>query len=474
MLLDFDKHFKTFYNALKVKLKSHRGSWNQNDSNADDYIKGKTHWIDNDGNIHTLDERYIPDTIARTSDVAASLSSKAEAVHGHDMSEVNDLQKTFDDLHTALDEKASSWNDLTDKPFYSELGENIISNQVRASGESTSSVIDMELAKAILEYPEKVVITENTMNGPKVYKLGEITSDNGYTTTWNVPDPYGEGWYENRAGSLSITPSNGSVETGYNALSNNTLTISVAVPVEIIHPIDNKFMPEGYPKAERKEIVRSVRLNATGPAAAKGEDVTIANLIYNNPESVTAYHKDRPCKYLGIRDDSSSYQTNFSYGIDDVVIVQLSVAKSNGELSGDITAYFNDWDYVNFVDVEVPDVEETVEKLDPKFVEPSYFRINISKSGDTYSLVDVTGFEIQEAWESGKILYGVVHESDASGVFDSIYQFSYYNGQVGKYVDLVRFSITTTALKACKLRVSWDLYPDKVVYTESSYAPTSA
>ena len=121
--------------------------------------------------------------------------------------------------------------------------------------------------------------------------------------------------------------------------------------------------------SETEEIVRHITLNTNGPASAQGKDITIAKLIYNNPESVTAYHKDRPCKYLGIRDDSSSYQTKFSYGIDDVVIVQLGVAKSNGELSGDISAYFSELDYVNFVDIEVPDTVEVVKKLDPKFVD---------------------------------------------------------------------------------------------------------
>ena len=46
--------------------------WNQNDENALDYIKNRTHWIEeNAGEVlyHTLDEKFIPDTIARTSDI---------------------------------------------------------------------------------------------------------------------------------------------------------------------------------------------------------------------------------------------------------------------------------------------------------------------------------------------------------------------------------------------------------------------
>ena len=40
MLVNFD-YLKTFYNALKQKMKNYRGNWNQNDSTADDYIKNR-------------------------------------------------------------------------------------------------------------------------------------------------------------------------------------------------------------------------------------------------------------------------------------------------------------------------------------------------------------------------------------------------------------------------------------------------
>ena len=152
--------------------------------------------------------------------------------------------------------------------------------------------------------------------------------------------------------------------------------------------------------SETKEIVRSITLNASGPASATGTDATIANLVNNNPESVTVYHKDRPCKYLGIRDDSSSYQTTFSYGIDDVVIVRLSLAKSNGELRGDITARFSEGDYVNFVDVEVPDAVEVVKKLDPKFVGGDLVVDFATTDGQTFT-VDKTLDELLEITKGG-------------------------------------------------------------------------
>lgn len=35
--------------------------WNQNDENAPDYVKNRTHWEDEDGTVHKLDPKYLPD-----------------------------------------------------------------------------------------------------------------------------------------------------------------------------------------------------------------------------------------------------------------------------------------------------------------------------------------------------------------------------------------------------------------------------
>jgi hypothetical protein len=58
MLINFNR-LKTFYNALAQKMKSFRGNWNQNDPSADDYIKNRTHWVDDDGTVHKLDKKFI-------------------------------------------------------------------------------------------------------------------------------------------------------------------------------------------------------------------------------------------------------------------------------------------------------------------------------------------------------------------------------------------------------------------------------
>lgn len=56
MLLNFE-HLKTFYSALKQKMKNFRGNWDQNDPAADDYIKNRPFY--SEGN----DVEILPNTI---------------------------------------------------------------------------------------------------------------------------------------------------------------------------------------------------------------------------------------------------------------------------------------------------------------------------------------------------------------------------------------------------------------------------
>lgn len=62
---------------LKAELTT-QPDWAQNDPDAIDYIKNRTHWIDDNGEYHALDENFIPDTIARTSDIDGLEASKKD------------------------------------------------------------------------------------------------------------------------------------------------------------------------------------------------------------------------------------------------------------------------------------------------------------------------------------------------------------------------------------------------------------
>ena len=58
MLLNFE-HLKTFYSALKQKMKNFRGNWDQNDPTADDYIKNRPFY--SEGNdVEILSKTIVP------------------------------------------------------------------------------------------------------------------------------------------------------------------------------------------------------------------------------------------------------------------------------------------------------------------------------------------------------------------------------------------------------------------------------
>ena len=67
--------------------------WNQNDENAADYVKNRTHWV-NGETVHQLDEKFIPDTIARTAHIhnnygvcstGASTAAKTVQIDGFEL-----------------------------------------------------------------------------------------------------------------------------------------------------------------------------------------------------------------------------------------------------------------------------------------------------------------------------------------------------------------------------------------------------
>lgn len=151
----------------------------------------------------------------------------------------------------------------------------------------------------------------------------------------------------------------------WSASLGETITLAIYEEQEVVKPFDYKFMPDGYPKAEVKEIVRSIRLNANGANSANGADLTIATLLYNNPDLATVYHHGEACKYKGSIPQNNN-QTTFIYGIDEVERVRITIYVSNGNINEGISAWFN-W-YADFVDIEIPDTVEVVEKLDPKFL----------------------------------------------------------------------------------------------------------
>lgn len=94
-------------------------NWNQNDPTKGDYIKNKPFGEEADGAIKTLDEQYIPDSIARTSDVDDKFSTLVGDTP---------VSTQINDAISGIDTEVS-WNELLDKPF-----ETIYSNTLTWNG----------------------------------------------------------------------------------------------------------------------------------------------------------------------------------------------------------------------------------------------------------------------------------------------------------------------------------------------------
>ena len=77
---------KTIINAVqtwtKKKIKGSTADWNQNDSSADNYVKNRTHWEEEDGTVHKLNSKYLdlPTNLATTDDVQVALDAANAAV----------------------------------------------------------------------------------------------------------------------------------------------------------------------------------------------------------------------------------------------------------------------------------------------------------------------------------------------------------------------------------------------------------
>ena len=70
-MLTIREVIKTFYNALLQRLKKHRGDWNQNDPSADDYIKNRPFYTDENDKTVKVPEQKI--TIPSKSPYSAQL-----------------------------------------------------------------------------------------------------------------------------------------------------------------------------------------------------------------------------------------------------------------------------------------------------------------------------------------------------------------------------------------------------------------
>lgn len=195
MLLNFE-HLKTFYSALKQKMKNFRGNWNQNDPTADDYIKNRPFYEDEDG-VHKIDEKYLPDnnfaTIDELSAVATSGSYHdlldAPASVRYDASQwMTTAQQSIarNNIGAGTSNFSGSYNDLTDKTHYHKVKnfilpycEKLSGGQIATPGVKQVIISDRHNDRVIAEGTVEAVKDGNIhhvkINGIEYMYRGEAT-----------------------------------------------------------------------------------------------------------------------------------------------------------------------------------------------------------------------------------------------------------------------------------------------------------
>lgn len=120
--------------------------WNQNDENAADYVKNRTHWVDGE-TVHQLDEKFIPDTIARTEHIhnnygvcstGASTAAKTVQIDGFELREGAAVYVKFTNSNSASNPTLNV-SGTGAKPMY-RYGTTVMSTGTTTTGWSAGAV----------------------------------------------------------------------------------------------------------------------------------------------------------------------------------------------------------------------------------------------------------------------------------------------------------------------------------------------
>ena len=131
-------------NLVENKITASTADWNQNDPNADNYVKNRTHWTDENGIVHKLDKKYLdlPDNIATTDDVESAKQEVMElAEEAHSIAE---------EAHSAAEENASNLITLTTTMIKIPFSSSVVS--VKAYGDNKFVAIARGLQEAAYSF----------------------------------------------------------------------------------------------------------------------------------------------------------------------------------------------------------------------------------------------------------------------------------------------------------------------------------
>ena len=173
-MLTIRELIKTLYNAFNQKLKNHRGNWEQNDPTADDYIKNRPFYTDENKVIKIIPKQTIMFSSSYEAESAGrvniSLSPIIELVVGQKYDVVWDGMKykctayEFDGL-AAIGSNFIMNGSFDDEPFFIAINKEIGGAYI-ATGDANSHMVEVttkDIKKIDKKYLPYGIVTENDL-----------------------------------------------------------------------------------------------------------------------------------------------------------------------------------------------------------------------------------------------------------------------------------------------------------------------
>lgn len=200
-MLTIRELIKTLYNAFNQKLKNHRGNWEQNDPTAEDYIKNRPFYTDDNGKIIKLDKKFIdlPDGIITEDDLAPVAKSGSyndltdtptiytDAVRYNVSQSLTTAQKTRarTNIGAGTSSFSGSYNDLTNKPIFATVATsgnyNDLTNKPDEQKQADWSISNATSKAHVLNRPCYIdIITERIYVSQSSNPTAKTLNNNGY------------------------------------------------------------------------------------------------------------------------------------------------------------------------------------------------------------------------------------------------------------------------------------------------------
>lgn len=170
MLLNFE-HLKTFYSALKQKMKNFRGNWDQNDPAADDYIKNRPFYDESKTTIilpeTKIEVEYAYDEIYKPFSIKLE-KGKTYTVIFDGVRYESVAKEYYDDEPFIGNSSILGWNDNIDtgEPFFIDVYVEDVAFAAATVGTHTISVsfIEGEIHKLDKKYLPDDILTVDKLD----------------------------------------------------------------------------------------------------------------------------------------------------------------------------------------------------------------------------------------------------------------------------------------------------------------------